>query len=379
MKLNLQVLKNSESREVIGESILRTNEHIDGGWFWNKYSASPYRGCQFGCSYCFLRQNSYGLSSRETSTNKLDDPFKDIREVVINSPDVLDRELADKQRDIIITGDYQPIDKKYELSRRMLEVCLNRGFPTVVITRSPLIVKDIDLLKKFNDGVGLTVVFSAGHYQSEGYLEFFEPSAPSIESRFSAMKRLSAEGICTGLAAIPILPFVSDSDSDLERLVTITKSNGGSFIMAGGIVLDEKQKLEFYRVLKKLDASLPDKYRELYGKEFSPEDDSWARLGRKVRDLCVQAGIGYRMKRMIVSDSPLKINKLISERLFVACYNAEIDNPENQGLARGLRKIAFKVDEANVPLPKDEQRLIEQFLISGDLVGLTADFSNRNV
>ena len=93
------------SKEIEVDSILRTNRHVDGGWFWTKYSANPYLGCEYGCTYCFLREDSYELSARSRETKGMPDPFSQFVRVKTNAPGVLARELPLVQKDVIVTGD----------------------------------------------------------------------------------------------------------------------------------------------------------------------------------------------------------------------------------------------------------------------------------
>ncbi len=330
-------------KEITAESVLRTNAHVDGGWFWSKYSASPYRGCQYGCTYCFLREKNYGLTVRDKETQGLDDPFSQFIRVQVNAAEVLDKELERVQRDIIIAGDYQPAESKYRISRKLLQVCLKHKFPAMVVAKSPLVLSDADVLQQLSKESWACVVFSVSSAASKGYLGFFEPFASSIESRFLAMKKLSGMGVYTGTALMPILPFITDSDENLETIVRLTKENGGSFVLAGGLVLSDEQAKSFYTSLGAYGEGLVQKYKRVYQGNFSPRDNSWQAIGKKIKSLCEEYGLDYRIKRFI-PDSPMEKNKRKSTELFLKVYEMELEGAPEREIKR-LRETAWKIDE----------------------------------
>lgn len=333
-------------KEIKVDSILNKGKHADGGWFWMKYSAHPYIGCLYGCTYCVWRQDTLGISPAGNQT--LSDPFSQLIIAKTNAAEILDEELKNVPKDVVYTTDYQPVEAKYGISRKMLEVCLKNKFPVVIVSKSPLVLRDIGLIKKISEKSWACVVFSISSAKTGGYREFFEPFASTIESRLKAMKKLSDEGIYTGTALLPILPFVSDNDENLEAVVKLTKENGGKFVMAGGLVLGGNQKEFFYESLSKFKPELVEKYKALYGEEFSPKDDSWKIIGRKVRELCKKYGLDYRIKRYIPDDK-LATNKKIAEEMYRKVYDLETGDA-NESRINLLRSVAERIDSLTVPL-----------------------------
>ncbi len=335
-------------QEIKVDSVLKTNKHIDGGWFWSKYSAYPYIGCQYGCTYCFLRMDMYGLNTENNLTKNLKDPFSQFVRIKTNAAEILDKELSKVPKDIIITGDYQPIESRFRLSRKMLEVCYKRGFPTLIIAKSPLVMRDLDLIKRINEKSWACVVFSINSSGSKGYREIFEPFASSIESRFASMKTLGEAGIYTGTALMPVLPFITDSDENLESIVKLTKENSGRFVLGGGLVLSDRQESAFYESAEKYRKGLAEKYKGLYQAKFSPTDSSWAFLGKKIKAFCQKHGLDYRIRRFI-PNSPLAINKKVAENLFLWIYEMELEGMEEYEAAM-YRELAWLIDEFPIPL-----------------------------
>src|SRR4030065_151758 len=101
------------------KKILNVYKHVDGGWFWDKYSAHPYIGCQFGCEFCYQREPKY-------LPYPTPDDFDKVVKVKLNAPELLRKELSRVPVDLISTGDYQPTEKKFGLSRKLLEVVLEK-------------------------------------------------------------------------------------------------------------------------------------------------------------------------------------------------------------------------------------------------------------
>ena len=134
------------------KSILNKGKRPDH-FFWARYSAYPYTGCQHGCEFCYCRERKYY-------------PYDDVNDfatlirVKENAPSLLRRALSRVPVGVVFTGDYQPAERKYRLSRQMLEVCHELGFPVMVLERSPLVLRDLDLLQQINERATSVVAFS---------------------------------------------------------------------------------------------------------------------------------------------------------------------------------------------------------------------------
>jgi DNA repair photolyase len=171
------------------------------------YSLNPYVGCFFGCRYCYA-------SFMRRFTNH-QEPWGEFVGVKINTPEVLHRQLQRAKPGQIVmslvTDPYQPIEKKYQLTRRCLEVFLelrprSEEFSLSILTRSALVLRDIDLLKQpKNLEVGMSVTTD-----NDAIRKLFEPWAHSIPSRIEALRRLKAAGIKTYAFIGPMLPMNPD-------------------------------------------------------------------------------------------------------------------------------------------------------------------------
>jgi DNA repair photolyase len=317
------------------KKILNTHKHADS-WFWDKYSAHPYIGCEHGCEYCYSREKKY-------SRHDNPDDFSKIIKIKENAPELLRKELGKVPKDIVIVGDYQPIEEKTKLSRKMLKVCLDLGFPVSLLEKSPLVLRDINLIEEINKKSWASVTFSIITTKDDLVRDLFEPGAPSISSRFSALKKFSDIGILTGVAFMPILPFIYDNDDNLEAVVKATAENGGKFVLAGGLTLASTQKEHYMKILAKQFPELIPKYEHLYGGNYGPECHYSGEIGKKVSRLCQKYGIKDRMPRY-VPDDPLAVNRQVSERLQNKLYQMELDCT-SQHKIWAYRKAAWTLED----------------------------------
>ncbi|MHA2265348.1 MAG: radical SAM protein [Candidatus Thorarchaeota archaeon] len=162
------------------------------------YALNPYRGCGHGCSYCYapdvLREK------REWGT------FVDVKR---NIPTILAKEVKRKKKGVVgigtVTDAYQPIEKKFQVTRFSLEQLLKEDFPICIQTKSDLVLRDSDLITQFSDSeVGFTIAFL-----DETTRKLFEPHASPIERRLSALQTLIDEGVRTWAFIGPVLPHIS--------------------------------------------------------------------------------------------------------------------------------------------------------------------------
>ena len=303
------------------KTILNKGQRADH-WFWTRYSAYPYTGCQHGCEFCYCRERKFCPHD-----DPLDFPY--VIRVKENAPALLRRALARAPRDVIGLGDYQPAERKYRLTRQMLEVCLELGFPVFILSRSPLVLRDLDLLQAINERARAVVAFSAisapGSPSYDRVCEM-ERLAPRAEKRFAAMAQIAAAGIVTGTCCMPILPGVCDSDANLAAVVHATADHGGRFVLAGGLTLADQQRDYFLGVLRERFPDLVHSYEHLYPEgSYGPAGLSWPATGRRIRALCREAGIADRMPRPIIPGEKRALNKRVVETLANQAHDLELD------------------------------------------------------
>ena len=322
-------------------TILNRGKRADH-WFWSRYSAYPYKGCQHGCLFCYCRERKYCPH---------DDPadFDRVIRVKENAPELLRRSLSRLPVGLVMTGDYQAAERKFEVSRRMLQVCLDLGFPVSVLERSPLVLRDLDLLRDINERAPSVVFFSlisAPGSPAYERVRQMENLAPRMEKRYEAMEQVARAGILTGISMMPILPGLCDTDENLEATIRCTAQHGGRFVLAGGLTLADQQRDYFLGVLRERFPELVLLYERLYpAGSYGPvrSGDPHA-LGRRVRALCRQYGISDRMPRPVIPGEKRALNKRIVEALANESYWMELDNAQGQRVW-AYRKAAWAIED----------------------------------
>lgn len=295
------------------KTILNTQKKGDSGWFWTKYSASAYKGCEWGCIFCYSRDEKYNpYKPGEKEVEKISDPYSEYIKAKENAPELLRKALVKKPKDLIYISGYQPVEKKYRLTRQLLEVCLDLKFPVFVNERSPLLLDDLGLLKNINEASFANVGFSMITGSDNDVQKTFEPKSPPVKSRFEAMKKIAGAGILTGTIFMPILPFLSDDEKTIEEVVKNTKDNGGKYVLSAGLTLWGSCGDFFY---KKLQATYPDlvkKYKDLYrNKNAFEEYTKFVHL--QVKKSCQKYGLTHFIPRPVnYFPKELQINKKIA-------------------------------------------------------------------
>ncbi len=184
-------------REVASRSLL-SKSGIPGV----DYCVNPYTGCAHACRYCYAEFMKKFTGHRE--------PWGSFVDVKANAPEVLRRQLKRARRGTVmlssVTDPYQPVESKYRLTRQCLAVLLEHQFPVDVLTKSPLVLRDADLIARFKDiDIGLTITTD-----DERVRKAFEPNAPPVAARLRALKELHEKGIRTYVFIGPVLPMNPD-------------------------------------------------------------------------------------------------------------------------------------------------------------------------
>ena len=162
------------------------------------YVVNPYTGCQHGCSYCYAR-----FMKRVTGHKE---PWGDFVDVKVNAPELLRNEIRRKSRGRVwisgVCDPYQPLEEKFRLTRQCLAILVENNWPVIIQTRSPLVLRDIDIIREAGDiEVGLSITTA-----DDDIRKLFEPHAPPIPDRIQALDELHRAGIRTYAMVAPVLP-----------------------------------------------------------------------------------------------------------------------------------------------------------------------------
>jgi DNA repair photolyase len=256
-------------------------------WFGVGYGMNLYRGCQHGCIYCDSRSACYGVER-----------FDEDIEIKQNAIELLERELAAKRvRKMIGSGamcdPYGPVERDIELTRRAVSCIVDRGFSLHIMTKSDMVIRDLSLL---TGGMVRNAVTFTVTTPGDGLAAEVEPGAPAPSRRFAAMAALSRAGIVTGVAVMPVLPFLEDDEDALLTILEKTKEAGGTYAVVGlGVTLRDRQRVHFYR---KLDAHFPgirQKYEAAYGEQYQCPVPDAQRLYGVLEKACEKRGLAWGM------------------------------------------------------------------------------------
>ncbi|HTF99191.1 MAG TPA: radical SAM protein [Nitrospirota bacterium] len=178
-------------REIEAKAILSKSQIYD-------YALNAYVGCSHSCCYCYAKFMKRFTGHKE--------PWGSFVDAKINAPELLDREIRKKKKGRVwisgVCDAYQYLEKKYRLTRKCLAILVENDWPISIQTKSPLVLRDIDLLKQANNcEVGFTITTA-----DEKIRAMFEPGAPPIAKRVEALRILHAEGIDTFVMIAPLLP-----------------------------------------------------------------------------------------------------------------------------------------------------------------------------
>lgn len=235
-----------------------------------------YRGCAHGCVYCDSRSACYRFTH----------PFEDI-EVKRNAPELLESVLKTRRkRSLISTGSmsdpYQPCEKELRLTRRCLELLDKYGFGASVITKSDLVLRDIDLFDSINRKAK-SVLQMTLTIMDEKLSRMLEPNVCTTLRRYEVLKEFQRRGIPSVVWMTPILPFLTDTEENMRGLLELCFDAGvkGIVCWGAGMTLREGDREYYYAALDRHFPGLSDKYRRRYGDAYelsSPDNDRLMRI-----------------------------------------------------------------------------------------------------
>ena len=287
------------------KSILNRHKKRDN-WFLDDYSINPYEGCGFNCTYCYVQGSKYGENLAEKIVIKKD------------AAAILDKQLANRakknEHGFIAIGSatdaYMQVEEEVGLTRELLQIIRKHRFPVFISTKSKLIARDFDLLKQIdenailpydlrqNPGRGVIISFSFSTTDEE-LAKQIEPGAPSPQIRLETLRECNENGFLCGINAMPLLPFISDTDEELEKIIAAAKQYGAHYILVAGLTLfgdDERDSKQLYfRFLRNNFPGLLEKYEKMYGSVHYPSWQYQQQLKKRADSLCEK----YKIKNSI--------------------------------------------------------------------------------
>ncbi|SHH94682.1 SPL family radical SAM protein [Clostridium grantii] len=290
--------------EFIKSKTIISNFNANSSWFGNNYNMNIYKGCCHGCIYCDSRSECYRVEN-----------FDEVRGKE-NALTIIERELKSKRKTGIIgTGSmsdpYNPFEKEYLLTRGALKLINKHGFGVSIVTKSDLILRDIDILKKIKSHSPVLVKITITTCDDE-LCKKVEPNVSLSSKRFQGIKELSKEGIFAGVLLMPVLPFLEDDEENIKGIVKLAHESGAKFIYgAFGVTLRQNQRDWYYKKLDEQFPGLKEKYIKQFGNEYSCGSPKAAFLWKVFKSECEKVGMIYKMQDIIKAyKQPYEKNQL---------------------------------------------------------------------
>lgn len=283
------------------KTILNKSKTCDD-WFLGNYTLNPYAGCSMACIYCYTRGSKYGGNYGVKVSAKS------------NAVPILKKQLKNSirrnERGVIILGSaadpYPAIEKELTLTREILGIIKRFKFPIHILTKSELILRDMDILDgikevailpdelsdKLDNGVIISFSFST---LDERLSKIIEPGAPSPIARLKIMKKYSDAGFKTGIINMPILPFLSDSEEDIKSMVKVAKKYGAHYVLYAGLTLygdaPDDCKTLYYNFLRDKYPDVLQEYEKLFKGSIALPKSYQKDLGLRFGEISTKYGI----------------------------------------------------------------------------------------
>ena len=291
--------------KIHAKTLLNKNKKRDD-WFLGNYTLNPYAGCSMGCIYCYTRGSKYGGDYGDAVAAKS------------NAVYILKRQLKNSirrhERGFIVLGSaadpYPTVERDLQLTRAILSIIKRYKFPIHILTKSSLILRDIDVLNGIKDvaivpseltdklDTGVIISFSFSTLNEE-LARIIEPGAQDPIERLETMKEFSDNGFKTGIINMPVLPLLSDSEKEIETMVKAAKKYKAHYLMYAGLTLygdaPDDCKTLYYNFLKENYPEFLPEYEKLFKGSIAPSKRYQKDLAIKFNRISNRYGINNKL------------------------------------------------------------------------------------
>lgn len=264
-------------------------------WFGINYNMNIYKGCCHGCIYCDSRSNCYQIID-----------FDRVR-IKENSTEIIKKELKTKRnKGVVGTGamsdPYNPFEEKFMLTREALKLVDENRFGISIATKSDLVVRDIDILKRIQSHSPTIIKITITTYDDE-LCKKIERNVCSTSDRFRALKKLSDNNIYAGVLLMPILPFINDNEENIKNIIKKAHECGAKFVFSYGlgVTLRQNQREYYFEQLRRIfpGQDLDKKYIKAYGEAYENGATNYKQLWKVFKEECEKYNLLYNMKDII--------------------------------------------------------------------------------
>jgi DNA repair photolyase len=257
------------------------------------WTVNPYRGCEFGCQYCYAR---YTHEFMELDGNDFEKKIY----VKLDAGPLAGRDLGMERvqgEHIAIgtaTDPYQPAEREFGATRAILEqMAARRGLSISITTKSDQVLRDVDLLKRISEHSQVSVNLSITTMRTR-LARILEPRAPRPDLRMKAVEELGRAGIAAGVFAMPVLPGITDREEDLDALARAARDAGAQWFAASVLFLMPSSQKQFFPFLDAKYPRLAKRYREWFSREAYAPEKYRQEISERVRALRRKYGLGAR-------------------------------------------------------------------------------------
>ncbi|MCD4652021.1 MAG: radical SAM protein [Candidatus Cloacimonetes bacterium] len=347
------------------KTVLRKHKHVDP-YYMERYSCSPYAACEHGCRYCDGRAERYFVEG----------DFE--RDIVIrqNLPEILRKDLA-RQREygFILFGSgisdpYQPIEAEEQLMAQAAKIISGTRFGAVIITKSALVLRDIDLWEEVHRQTGVVLMMSIT-YPDDNLRKVFEPGASPIENRLKTLDEFKKRGIYTGLSAMPFIPFLGDSESHIDATFKHFSDVNVDFVLTGSLTLRPGRQKQFF--LDTIEQHFPEhlsQFKRIYNNNLpsgAPIDSYGKDFYRRISSLLVKHKLINQIPHYIYQGRfPVYDELFILMNHMVKLYRNKGINTRN--LSDALKRYFFWLEDKRSFMNrrrKLDHRYISDLLLDG--------------
>jgi DNA repair photolyase len=342
-------------QEIKARSILLKHGKIDS-WFVSRYGMNLYRGCTHSCVYCDGRSERY----------RFEGVFGEDVAVKTNAVEVLRRELKPIGRHVKLkpgfimlgggVGDsYQPVDEKYQLTRKTLQLLCEYRWPVHILTKSTLVERDLDIIKRINQQNRAIVSFSFSSANDE-VSAIFEPHVPPPSERLKTLAAFKKEGVACGMFLLPVIPFITDTPEMITETLKKARDVGVDFVIFGGMTLKNgRQKDHFYKILSEKHPELTTKYEQIYtANEWGHATEEYY---NSINSVFNQTAKTYKLRKRM---PPALYRDLLWENDLVVVMLEQIDYfLRLEGQRSSFGYAAYAISKLNAPLSTMKNKLRE--------------------
>ena len=384
---------------VKAKSLLSKKEIAADSWFHINRSLNAYRGCEHGCVYCDGMNEYYHVDNfmghiriKENAPEILKKELKKLgytsqRELETETlwsflPDDDTKRLAMKNPRRIVIGvcggvsdGFQPAEKEHKITQQILETLVDFRLPAMILTKSDLVLRDIELLKELNEVAFVNAIFTITLHDDEKR-SIIEPRASSTPERFAALKELRNAGIPGGVMATPIIPWIGTDYENIEGLAKEAKAANAEFILFAGMTLKPgRQKEYFMKVMKRHFLKHAEQIEAAYVNDDRYGQPIGNRLPTNViltgHQICKKIGISDRSVRHTLSYDHEMNYKVLRVLLDIEFYqNFLMGIPWR--VSKPFHELSVKLEQSveDLQVLRDDGRLKETLFISDSMVNI---------